>query len=1065
MTFGSAGSGDGQFSFNETQGAPGAGVAVDNTTHDVYVVDTLQNRIEKFGPSGNFLAAWGWGVTNGSEASQVCTTGCRVGNSGSGNGQFTTPVSVAVDNSGGPSAGDVYVADRGNDRIEKFGPAGNFLAQFGNTAGPGRLGDGSGTSETFRGGNSLSVNPTNGDVWAADTVNERVVEYSPGGSYLSEIHEEGGVAFGLAVDASGNVYIVNGNGHVEKHNSSGAFQYSLDTEPEGETVPRAIAIDASGDVFVGDNGGSEYRVLEYGPGGDARAVFGTGSIGISTGAAIDTSAGNPASGTLYLADNPNNRVDVFVPKTLPTVTTGAASNQTLTGATLNGTVNPEGIQVTGCLFEYGITTSYGHTAACAETVGSGNGAVSVHVDVSGLEPGHPYHFRLVAENANGSEPGSDQTALTLGPTIGAETVSHVGGSAAQLEAQINPNGTDATYHFEYGTTTSYGHTAPNPDGDLGSGSTNQAAVTEITGLEPDTVYHYRVVAIDVATGPQGYAGPDATFTTNPALGTPRTNCPNPAHTGLSARLPDCRAYELLTPPNKGDGEDMYGDFGEQSVNGGTSDAGFSSEDGNGFYLTTLARFGPSPASGQNGYVFSRGPGGWQSTSLAAPGGGVQSITGELLSPDLSQVGIDAGTGSEGNLPATRNVGQVGPVGGPYTTLFDVPHTSAGAKLVGASADFSRVFLQSTEHNLIPGGLAETQIAGSNALYEYSAGHYSLLNVKTGGASLTSSCGARIAGTRGAGRYAHAVSADGSRVFFESPDPRSGSSDPSCYEETGAGFTGAPPQLYTRSAGLTTEVSAPEAGVVDPHGPQPVAFAGASADGSRVFFITRGELTSNDLGNHEPELYEYDTQTEHLTRVSRGASGNAVGNVGWVVPSADGSAVYFTAGGRLAPGAPSTELLPSSTKPATYDLYRYDTSTGATAYIAQVSGHDWNETVPSGFQFTNVLHPLNILSNWQATPNGRYLLFDAVESLTGYNSHDPSGHCSGDLSGSGGSSHNCGEVYRYDNVTGSLLCLSCNPSGAAPSANALFDRNYGPQLWQVRAISGDGSTAFFDTTES
>jgi len=104
-SFGSAGSGDGGFQ------SP-AGVAVDQSTGDVYVADAGNYRIEKFSSSGTFLAAWGWGVTDGTAQSEVCTSGCETGIQGSGAGQFSDPIAIAVDNSGDASAGDVYVAER-----------------------------------------------------------------------------------------------------------------------------------------------------------------------------------------------------------------------------------------------------------------------------------------------------------------------------------------------------------------------------------------------------------------------------------------------------------------------------------------------------------------------------------------------------------------------------------------------------------------------------------------------------------------------------------------------------------------------------------------------------------------------------------------------------------------------------------------------------------------------------------------------------------------------------------------------------------------------------------------
>jgi hypothetical protein len=558
------------------------------------------------------------------------------------------------------------------------------------------------------------------------------------------------------------------------------------------------------------------------------------------------------------------------------------------------------------------------------------------------------------------------------------------------------------------------------------------------------------------------------FTAAPALA---GGCPNEAlrEQNNSALLPDCRAYELLTPADKLDSEDMFGNADELSVSeSDTSEVGYPDEDpseeGGKFFLSTPASFGPDPAAGENGYVFSRGPAGWTETSLDAPGGGAQTIGGNpFFNPDFSAVAIRDEIGSQGDTAAMREAGLVGPPGEPdiAAPLFDSLISEGGAgKLVGASADFGRVFFQSRDHRFAAG--AEEQLAGSNALYEEDEGHYSLVNVGEDGKT-TSRCGAVSPdATEAIGSYAHAVSSDGSRVLFLSPDPK----NRECYQEQEGSFSGTPPQLYMRVGGHTIEVSEPEGGS-EPStgvGPQPVAFAGAAADGSRVFFVTRGELTADDEGKHDPELYEYDAQTGKRRRISSGDSGSAAGNVGWVVPSEDGSTVYFSATGTLASGAPTLTNVASeyaNGEGQEYNLYRYDTETGATIYIATVSGEDWYHAESGGTLTLNIRQPLNGRADWQTTPNGDYLLFAAVEDITGYDPHDATGHCEGNIGGTGGDG-NCAEVYRYDAANGSLICVSCNPAGA-PSANALFDNN--TKYREVRAISDDGAYVFFDTKES
>jgi hypothetical protein len=101
----------------------------------------------------------------------------------------------------------------------------------------------------------------------------------------------------------------------------------------------------------------------------------------------------------------------------PTVATGAASGVTQTGATVAGTVNPNGANVTDCHVDYGTSASYGSSAPCAASPGSGTSAVSVSASLSGLSAGTTYHYRVVAANAGGPANGADATfATTAAPT-------------------------------------------------------------------------------------------------------------------------------------------------------------------------------------------------------------------------------------------------------------------------------------------------------------------------------------------------------------------------------------------------------------------------------------------------------------------------------------------------------------------------------------------------------------------------------------------------------------------------------------------------------------------------
>ena len=100
----------------------------------------------------------------------------------------------------------------------------------------------------------------------------------------------------------------------------------------------------------------------------------------------------------------------------PTTLTGAASGVSQTAATVGASVDPNASQVSSCSFQYGTTTSYGSSAACSPSPGSGSGGVAVSAAISGLSPGTTYHFRVLATNAGGPSDGADATFTTQSAT-------------------------------------------------------------------------------------------------------------------------------------------------------------------------------------------------------------------------------------------------------------------------------------------------------------------------------------------------------------------------------------------------------------------------------------------------------------------------------------------------------------------------------------------------------------------------------------------------------------------------------------------------------------------------
>jgi hypothetical protein len=193
----------------------------------------------------------------------------------------------------------------------------------------------------------------------------------------------------------------------------------------------------------------------------------------------------------------------------PLAKTMAAAGVSFTGATLNGTVNPE-FSATTYHFEYGTTTSYGSRAPAADAAaGSDSTDHPVSLAVTGLAPGTTYHYRVVATNVDGTTNGADMTFTTRSaPSVVTGSANSVGTTAATVTGTVSPHGFATSYQFEYGTSTTYGHSTTMQS--AGAGTSSVAVHARLTGLQPGAVYHYRLVA---TSGGVTVHGVDRTFKT------------------------------------------------------------------------------------------------------------------------------------------------------------------------------------------------------------------------------------------------------------------------------------------------------------------------------------------------------------------------------------------------------------------------------------------------------------------------------------------------------------------------------------------------------------------------
>jgi hypothetical protein len=193
------------------------------------------------------------------------------------------------------------------------------------------------------------------------------------------------------------------------------------------------------------------------------------------------------------------------------IITGSASNITQTTATLNGTVNPNGLSST-VQFVFGATTNYGDTVAAAQSIVTGSSILNVSANISSLTPNTIYHFKCRVVNSNGVISGVDSTFTTLNlqskPSVTTLSATNISSTSSTLNGTVNPNGLSSTVKFDYGTTTSYGSTVPVSSV---TGSTATSVSANISNLTPYTLYHYRVEA---SNSGGTSVGADMKFTTN-----------------------------------------------------------------------------------------------------------------------------------------------------------------------------------------------------------------------------------------------------------------------------------------------------------------------------------------------------------------------------------------------------------------------------------------------------------------------------------------------------------------------------------------------------------------------
>ncbi|HET7508876.1 MAG TPA: NHL repeat-containing protein, partial [Solirubrobacterales bacterium] len=1046
-------------------------VAVDESSRDVYVTDPGNHRVEKFDSEGNFVFTFGKEVNKTAleearpEAEQnLCPAPghladvCQAGAPATTPGAFKAPeiLFVAVDNS--PTGeGDVYVADssaccgspRGADQVTKFDSEGHLVsawasgAQLDGSAAPG------GPFSQIAG---IAVDPT-GNLWVLGRAENRPRAFEFKGDAGFRATWSGASPFdapavqptGLGVDGEDDTYFTTGP-QLLKFGPTGERIGGV--TKFGDILPSSVAVDpASGDLYVnvrdsfGLNFIQRYEGASCHPSGneapcEPAEAFGSNRLPSAGGPYSGLAVGPGAAHPLYVVGQnsgagESGEITAFAIENLPDATTAKASGFTSTTATLNGTVNPSGEPLTECFFEWGETESYGETAPCvspdAAEVGSGTSPVTVHAQIANLDPGATYHFRLVASNANtdlAEEPvrGAD---LAFGPPlIRSASALDVSATAATLQTEINPNNIATTYRFEYDTLpyaegeAPHGTALPLPDGSLGSGALDVARSLSLTGLQPATTYHYRVIATNTLGAVETA---DQPFTTQPAT--------------ASTALPDGRAYELVSPPDK-HGTLLQGPSGV----GGVIQA---AADGSAIAYYSNAPITSDPVgnrSNQNSqFLARRGALPWSTEDISTPHQAAVGLPAgnpseyKLFSPDLSLGAVEPEGATPLSPQATEKTPYLRQPGGEYTSLVNPANVSTGVPFGGEKTVPERFFggvefrtaTPDLSHLLLlsPQPLTEdfkpsfpTDYTAKNSIYEWSAGALTLVSwVPTGPATACGGSGpacvpaAELGLTSAAGNtndnLRGAISDDGSRVVFETLDNLGKH------------------RLFLRDLAReeTVQLDATQGGSGQSGSG---VFEYASADGRRVFFTDANRLTTDSTAaNLKPDLYMCeieetpglacdltDLTANHLNPAEAADIQGAM-----IGASEDGNSLYFVAQGALTEGEGAVQGDCTGQGTGLCNLYRYDVTSEEVSLVAVLSGAD------SPDWFANAGTDLGQMTA-RVSPNGRYLAFMSERPLTGYDNRDAA------------SGQPDEEVFLYDSgapPAEALRCASCNPTGARP----------------------------------
>jgi hypothetical protein len=915
-------------------------------------------------------------------------------------GFFADPRAVATD-----FHGNIYVASFGNDaegtegRIDIFDPTGVFLEE-------------------------LEPQLPCG---------ETVCRYGP---------------MSLAIDSKGVLYVVVLKPDVTPDEKQVLRYNPCVYEPEAGNIeycnppvvliaepgirPFGLAIDAENDHLFANSRGSaviEYTSAEEGNGA-VRTIQARG-IGVAVDAARDRLYASLESGEV-------RRIDIFDLSSVVGTPPGdeyekidSIEESAVPGGDLGNLLSVAVDEASGHIFvfdtenaqlyefdangDYVATIEFDFQPELAVYIGADNGPTSpnkgvLYVPSHKTGIGHVFAFK---ESQVGPPEVKSPEALNISE------------EEAELVAQVNPKNLPTTYTIHYLTTQLFEQNVKEAEapfagatlageGDLAAGNLDVEVSAALTGLNPGTSYRFRVFAENA----EGEDEEQASFATYPSFPVNPLPCPNALlRTGPSALLPDCRAYELVTPPDTNGrvlrGTGTFGNvFTNRQVSPGGGALPFKVEGG------SLPGFGGTGSVQGDPYLAKRTASGWSTTYIGPSGAEATSIIAGTGSPDQGYSfwhGEGSGTavlggptsyvrfpdghfelvgqGSLGIDP--KAVGRLISEGGDHI-IFTSGGNSPAVQLEPNAAPP----LVTEEEN--EEGEMEVVEIGTDAIYdrvpnpETGKRETKVISLKPGDEPFGEGDDALYMG----------ASLDGEGVAFEVKGT-----------------------LYLRYQNAETFAIA-----------SGVEFAGLAEGGARIFYLQGGDL----------KAFDATSPGESITFTTSGDARP-------VYVAANGTAAYFVSPSVLTPG----ELNPNEAEAQLGAQNLYLSEEGQISFVATVTDRDVNGALTPGIGF------LDGLGLWvtaassgrfgivpaRASADGSVLLFKSRAKLSDYDPDESA------------------QIYRYDSLAGELQCLSCNPTGAPSESDATLQSEnrtenialFGPLVWPEN-LRADGRRAFFESSE-